>query len=1147
MATPDLLTRIVISAQDKASGVIGKIAAGLAALGAGVGLVSATKKAADFEAALDLIQSKTEANAEEMARFEAAALKAGSETAYTATEAAAALAILGAAGLSATDSIATLPSVLALAAAEGIGLEQAAGLVTDTVTVMGLSFAESARATDVMVKAANLSSVSATQMGESLKYAGAEAKNAGLSIEETAAVIDVLAKNGLRGEQAGTALRSILAQLGDPAGSARKELAALGITTGDLRTVIDGVKAAGPQAGAAIRAFGVESGPALQALIAGGSAAIDDYAAQLKNAGGAAQTAASVMNDNLSGAFSGLSSAWDTLSIALTKPLLEPIKEQVIALTEKFRVAASDGSLTAFSTVLVNGFNAVAEQIKSFAGAVDWSSFGQRIKDFATNSAAALKEWGNNVGVVTGYVSLAFQSVKTGVGVLETAFWTLAGVGAKGLEGLSGAVAGTSALTESFAASAEVNFGKAGQSLADTAEEAEALRAAWERMNAPAKESGDIAKQAAETVFDLQAHYADAAQALLGLTDGQKTAAVVAVQAEAAKQAALQATQAELRRLSAEYEKALAQGDLGKAAGILSQLNAIRQGARETADSAGQMSKEVADAFQSLGVTSQAELDQLAENARQDFATIRDAGTSAPADIEAAFIAYAEKAIAANNGVADSALRAAAAQRGLQVQAGATGDTVVSSNQQVTSSNQQVSDSTQQTNDVQKSGWEILNELNAAKEASAQASQDLARADTGAGAASKWMAEQMDGAVSSIRQYSESAASAVDAIIKSVGSWNSKIAEIGKLDASAFIATDAASVAKAELAALVDGAEQASAAAQAFASEWTGAFNVFGKFYAGMSVVKDFEAQVASAAVAAKRMEIETAEMGAAMDGLAGQFEQGDLSLAEYIVSLERLRGTYGALGDERLEGLRAAIADAKQQMTDFAESAQDGLRDLQAEWADLNGQQIDAMLLEQQLERIAVEMELAQAKKDGNADAIAALTAQLALLDQIHAKQLANLAEEEAQKAIDDAEDAAREAERWAGLTDEERQHETALNLLQDALADAILAKNAALKQSILDQIAAENARHELVMANLADEGAAQTKPPATQTAPPGTTGGATPPAAPTAPVAIVRAVNMTFTAPSGATATARVLEGDDDVMARFFRDLESGRAVAQ
>lgn len=999
MADNNLAVRIVIAAVDQASRIFDAIKVKWLALGAALsvaigfkGLGSTVSTAADFEAALDLIQSKTAANTEEMARFEAAALKAGRDTAFTATQAAEALAVLGAAGLNANDSIATLSSVLALASSEGIALEQAAGLITDAVTVMGLSFQDSARATDVMVAAANLSSVSATQMGESLKYAGAAAKIAGLSLEQTGAVLDVLASNGLRGEQAGTALRGILAQLGDPAGAARRELDKLGISTGDLTTVVDGLKTAGPAAGAAISAFGVEVGPALQALITGGSAAIGDYTVKLQNAGGAAQTAAGVMRDNLTGALGGLGSAWDALTITLSKPLLEPIKQAVVDLTERFRTAASDGSLTAFSTVLVNGFNAVVTAAKTFFAEADLAGFAARFsaalgemqRGLSTLSAGVTAAT-NTFKVVWNAVYQSVALVGAGLAVVFSKILTGAAIVAAGLERIGAVSDGTAAsirihagaMAESARAMKEASVsayndmvaagGQVGTALGDIVKTSATVAPAMVKAFADGTAAADAQTAA---LVDAEAQLRAFIQAEQAQAAAAQASAVALHQAEETKQAALQATLRELDTLKERYQTLLAGGDLEGAAGALRQIEALRQGLAQTATVAQSTASAIAEAFQRQGVVSQAALKELANTARRDFEAIRASGTAAPQDLQAMFLAYAEKAIAANHGVADAALKAQAALYQVQIQSTAKGDEATAQNQRLAGSLDRVAGSADQAAGAQQ-------RLNAAQRDGESGIDRLQGKFARLGG-------DMDDA---------SAATARNASVSHT--WAESLALTAQW---AGVAIDAIGEYTAE-------AEKAYAAAHQ-ANQATNDY-MMGLIYNGRSMgpvmasvgdgFKRIAREEVEAAVQAANLARAYDAMQSQVSTLQDQFDRGDLGLSAYASRLQGLISANHALGQEKLQPLRDALREAKEQMQDFTDASRDGLRQLQIEWAQLNNRQADVENLEYQKDRIDLEAQIAEAQRNGNAAALAALQQQLALLAQIHAKKLADLKTEAA------------------------------------------------------------------------------------------------------------------------------------------------------
>lgn len=136
--------------------------------------------------------------------------------------------------------------------------------------------------------------------------------------------------------------------------------------------------------------------------------------------------------------------------------------------------------------------------------------------------------------------------------------------------------------------------------------------------------------------------------------------------------------------------------------------------------------------------------------------------------------------------------------------------------------------------------------------------------------------------------------------------------------------------------------------------------------------------------------------MQATAADLQAEFDRGDLGLSAYASRLQGLITANHALGQEKLQPLRDALRDAKEQMQDFTDSARDGLRELQIEWANLNNNQAEAENLEYQRDRLELEAQLTEAQRNGNQAALAALQAQLTLLARIHEKKLADLKTEQ-------------------------------------------------------------------------------------------------------------------------------------------------------
>ena len=691
---------ILINAKDNASAVFDGLKARVMAVGVAIlsyfgvqAFAGAVKGAADFEQAMSRVQAATGATAAEMAQLRKASEDAGANTKFTSTEAAGALENLAKAGLSAKDAIAALPAVLNLAQAGDIELGTASEFLTKAVMGMGLAFTDAGRVADVLALGANATNTSVTGLAEALSYAAPVANSLGVSLESTVAIIGKFADAGIDASRAGTALNSIMSQFGDPASKFRQELGAAGITTSNFETALHQLAKAGPTGAKAINAVGQEAGPALRALLNQGMGALDDLTAKLKNAEGSAAATAKVMQDNLNGSLSGLSSAWDTLKNALATPVLPVLKDGVDQLASAFKSAVSDGTIGRFGEAIAASFQAGIKWVREFAALVDFKqvkadlrAFADRTGEVFTQIGEYASNAGNIVKTVYGVMSAGTNVVLGNIYALGSGFATIA----------SGIQSGLAALYE---ASSKVTFG--------------ALSQQYKAIAAEIRVSSDATAAAAQTLSDKSRaaflSVADGAQlardGFTGLTGGMAAAkpaadasaqaiAGVAQQLQAAaeknatarkatedkKDADVAATDA-VRQLKDEYAALVASGNLQAAAEKIKDINKALQAtpaaAKDSVKAAQDAAKLTAEAFEALGISSQASLKLVASSAKVYYERIKADGTSTAADLSNAFKAYAEKAIAANNGVATETIKSEAAMRGLEIQTDSAGKSVV--------------------------------------------------------------------------------------------------------------------------------------------------------------------------------------------------------------------------------------------------------------------------------------------------------------------------------------------------------------------------------------------------------------------------------------------------------------------------------------
>jgi TP901 family phage tail tape measure protein len=318
---------------------------GMATAAAAVGapLLLSARAAGSFEEQMAAVRAVSEPTADEFARMRDLAAKLGRTTSFTAKEAASGMFELAKAGFDTTQILQTTPGVLNLARAAGLDLGRAAEIAAAQLRSFGLPASESSRVMDVLAATATGAATDVELIGESMKYIAPIANEAGESIEAVAAGVGILANNGIKGSQAGTALTRAYKNLSKSA--VQNRLAEMGVdattAAGDLRPLQDiliDLQGAVSDMGSAGRLdtfetlFGRGSAAALKLARSGDKFA--NFRQRLEASEGAAQRIADVMEDTMFGAFRRTMSAVEGLQIAIgdhLKPELEALAERVQA------------------------------------------------------------------------------------------------------------------------------------------------------------------------------------------------------------------------------------------------------------------------------------------------------------------------------------------------------------------------------------------------------------------------------------------------------------------------------------------------------------------------------------------------------------------------------------------------------------------------------------------------------------------------------------------------------------------------------------------------------------------------------------------------------------------------------------------------
>jgi len=259
------------------------------------------------------------------------AKKLGAETQFTTTDAASGQAFLAMAGFTPQAIQAALPGVLNMALAGGMDLGESADISSNILSQFRLDPKEMDRVSDVLTGAFTRTNTDLQNIGEAMKYAGTGLSNLGVSVEQTTAMIGVMANVGLRGSIAGTGLQATFSRLAAPTGRAKDALKELGVqvadATGKMRpaevVLTDLYKKISKYGDTDKLSFfkdiaGEEASKSFQALVmSAGSGELQKLLGELKNAKGEAQKAAKIMADNLDGDLKNLDSAWEGFRIQI--------------------------------------------------------------------------------------------------------------------------------------------------------------------------------------------------------------------------------------------------------------------------------------------------------------------------------------------------------------------------------------------------------------------------------------------------------------------------------------------------------------------------------------------------------------------------------------------------------------------------------------------------------------------------------------------------------------------------------------------------------------------------------------------------------------------------------------------------------------
>ena len=356
---------------------VGKVAK-TAMVAGSAAAVAFTKTSIDagmsFDSAMSQVAATMGTTVDKIGNIKAKAEEMGRTTKYTATEAAEGMNILAQAGLSADEQISGIGTVLNLASAGAMSLEESASYTAGAVKGFGDSMGNASYYADLMAKGATLANTDVRGLGEAFSGSAATAKNYGQAADSVTLSLLRLAEQNVTGSEASTALNRAMADLYTPTDDASKALNQLGVSAyeanGDAKDFNDLVDelngslqgmTAEQKNNALATIFTTQGLQAFNKMTASSDATVQKFWKGIQDSSGSAAQQAATQLDNLQGDITLLSSATEGLQLAFyntfsgtIRGAIKGITSEVSGLAEAMESGGISGALSKLAQDAIN-------------------------------------------------------------------------------------------------------------------------------------------------------------------------------------------------------------------------------------------------------------------------------------------------------------------------------------------------------------------------------------------------------------------------------------------------------------------------------------------------------------------------------------------------------------------------------------------------------------------------------------------------------------------------------------------------------------------------------------------------------------------------------------------------------------------------
>lgn len=329
---------------------------GMALSAATIPFVMGAGAAMNFQHTMAGVQAVTYNTAEDMARLERRAVDLSIASVFAASEVGGAMEMLGRAGFQTGEILTAVGKVLDTAAAEGMGMADAARIITSNVRAWNMEASKTGRIADVLALASASANTTIVELAESLKMATPFARGMGVTFEETVTTLGLLADAGLTATLGGTAFKNAMLKLAAPTGKGTKVIRKMGLTVANAAGDFIGMEAILKQLATGMNVYGgsVDRTAAMAELFglrgvaitnilgrldkatAGTAMTFGEFHKRLVNATGAAAKMAATRLDTLTGKLKLIKGSLEAFWITVLGPSLDPVATAVQGLIDRF-------------------------------------------------------------------------------------------------------------------------------------------------------------------------------------------------------------------------------------------------------------------------------------------------------------------------------------------------------------------------------------------------------------------------------------------------------------------------------------------------------------------------------------------------------------------------------------------------------------------------------------------------------------------------------------------------------------------------------------------------------------------------------------------------------------------------------------------